>query len=62
MRSCQGKARELIKNKTRKVKKKIKENTEKELIAKLTQEVFKREIDRREWEEEKKTTKFKTSK
>lgn len=62
MRSCQGKARELIKNKTRKVKKKIKENTEEELIAKLTQEVFKTEIDRREWEEEKKTTKFKTSK
>lgn len=62
MRSCQGKGRELTKNKTRKVKKKIKENTEEELIAKLTQEVFKREIDRREWEEEKKTTKFKTSK
>lgn len=44
------------------MKKKVKENTEEELIAKLTQEVFKREIDRREWEEEKKTTKFKTSK
>lgn len=56
MRSCQGKEKE---TKTREVKERKGKRTGRIHVAKLTHEVFKRKINRREWEEEKEKAKFK---